>query len=102
MNNFEASGKKPSFWSASNHEKIQQSPMCILEAVQIKPIEKKALDRVFNYLIEKDKTKHDDHKRKIGPGDLMKVLNFLGLKPLKADINLIIWEVDDDLDGYIS
>ena len=32
----------------------------------------------------------------------MKVLNFLGLKPLKSDVALIIWEVDDDLDGYIS
>ena len=32
----------------------------------------------------------------------MKVLKFLGLKPLKSEVNLIIWEVDDDLDGYIS
>ena len=32
----------------------------------------------------------------------MKVLNFLGLKPLKSEVALIIWEVDDDLDGMIS
>ena len=32
----------------------------------------------------------------------MKVLNFLGLRPLKSDVEFIIWEVDDDLDGYVS
>ena len=32
----------------------------------------------------------------------MKVLNFLGLKLLKSDVALIIWEVDDDLDDYVS
>ena len=47
-------------------------------------------------------TKPKDHKNKIGPGDLLIVLNFLGLRPLKSEVNLIIWEVDDDLDGYIS
>ena len=60
------------------------------------------MDRVFEYLIDKDHSKPKDHKNKIGPGDLLIVLNFLGLKPLKSEVNLIIWEVDDDLDGYIS
>ena len=32
----------------------------------------------------------------------MKVLTFLGCKPLRSEVNLIIWEVDDDLDGYVS
>ena len=32
----------------------------------------------------------------------MKTLNFLGCKPLRSEVNLIIWEVDDDLDGYVS
>ena len=32
----------------------------------------------------------------------MNVLNFLGLSPLKAEVEFIIWEVDDDLDGYVS
>ena len=57
---------------------------------------------MFEYLIDKDQTKPKDHKNKIGPGDLLIVLNFLGLRPLKSEVNLIIWEVDDDLDGYIS
>ena len=29
-------------------------------------------------------------------------MNFLGLRPLKSEVSFIIWEVDDDLDGYIS
>ena len=32
----------------------------------------------------------------------MRVLNFLGLKLLKSEVALIIWEVDDDLDDYVS
>ena len=32
----------------------------------------------------------------------MKCLTFLGLKLLRADVALYIWEVDDDLDGYIN
>ena len=67
------------------------------------PIEQDCLDRVFKYLYEQDQGKKpDEHKTKIGPGDLMKCLNFLGLKPMRAEVALIIWEVDDDLDGYIS
>ena len=30
------------------------------------------------------------------------MLQFLGCKPSKAEVNLIIWEVDDDLDGFVS
>ena len=32
----------------------------------------------------------------------MKVLTELGCKPLRSEVNLIIWEVDDDLDGHVS
>ena len=32
----------------------------------------------------------------------MKVLTFLGLKLLRAEVALYIWEVDDDLDEYVS
>jgi Ca2+-binding EF-hand superfamily protein len=32
----------------------------------------------------------------------MKVLTFLGLKLLRSEVALYIWEVDDDLDGYVS
>ena len=83
-------------------EKLKYSPWEKLLEVQIKPIELECLDRVFAYLVSKDTTKHPDHAKKIGPGDVLKVLQFLGLKPLKSEVNLIIWEVDDDLDGYVS
>jgi Ca2+-binding EF-hand superfamily protein len=32
----------------------------------------------------------------------MRVLTNLGCKPLRSEVNLIIWEVDDDLDGFVS
>ena len=83
-------------------EKLKQSPWEVLKSVVIKPIEQECLDRVFAYLIAQDKTKNETNKNKIGPGDLMKVLTFLGCKPLRSEVNLIIWEVDDDLDGYVS
>ena len=57
---------------------------------------------MFEYLINQDADKNSAHKYKIGPGDLTRVLNFLGRKSLKSEVNLIIWEVDDDLDGYVS
>ena len=34
--------------------------------------------------------------------DVARVLQFLGLKPNKNQVNLIIWEVDDDLDGFVN
>ena len=34
--------------------------------------------------------------------DLARVLQFLGCKPSRSEVNLIIWEVDDDLDGFVS
>uniref|UniRef100_A0A7S3FWN1 EF-hand domain-containing protein n=1 Tax=Strombidium rassoulzadegani TaxID=1082188 RepID=A0A7S3FWN1_9SPIT len=83
-------------------DKLKESPWEKLKTVEIKPIEQECLDRVFQYLIDKDPTKPSNDKNKIGPGDLMKVLTFLGCKPLKSEVNLIIWEVDDDLDGYVS
>ena len=38
-----------------------------------------------------DAKKPAEHKQKIGAGDLMKVLLFLGQKPLKSEVALIIW-----------
>ena len=59
-------------------EKLKQSPWELLKGVQIKPIEQVCLDRVFAYLIDKDSKKPAEHKAKIGPGDLTKVLTWLG------------------------
>jgi Ca2+-binding EF-hand superfamily protein len=83
-------------------EKLKMSPSEVLKSVVIEPIEQECLDRVFNYLISRDNSKPEEHKNKIGPGDILKVLLYLGLKPLKSEVALIIWEVDDDLDGYVS
>lgn len=83
-------------------EKLKMSPSEVLKSVVIEPIEQECLDRVFNYLTSRDSSKPEEHKNKIGPGDVLKVLLFLGLKPLKSEVALIIWEVDDDLDGYVS
>lgn len=38
-----------------------------------------------------DNKKPEEHKKKIGEGDIMKVLNYLGQKPSKAEVKLIIW-----------
>jgi len=83
-------------------EKLKMSPSEVLKTVVIEPIEQECLDRVFNYLISRDNSKPEEHKNKIGPGDVLKVLLYLGLRPLKSEVALIIWEVDDDLDGYVS
>ena len=34
--------------------------------------------------------------------DIARALQFLGCKPTRAEVMLIIWEVDDDLDSYVS
>ena len=57
---------------------------------------------MFEWLIRKDDNKPKEQQEKIGPGDILNVLNFLGLRPLKSEVEFIIWEVDDDLDGYVS
>ena len=83
-------------------EKLKQSPYEVLKSVQIKPIEQECLDRVFDHLTTRDPKKPVEHATKIGSGDLMRVLTKLECKPLRSEVNLIIWEVDDDLDGYVS
>ena len=83
-------------------DKLKLSPAEQLKEVEIQTIEQEQLDRVFNYLCKADKTKQEDHKDKIGPMDVARTLQFLGLRPSKSEVDLIIWEVDDDLDGYVN
>ena len=40
--------------------------------------------------------------KKIGPDDVAGMLIKLGCKPTLTQVKLIIWEVDDDLDGFVS
>merc|ERR1711937_197855 len=91
--------RKASFWSASNEEKIVQSPWEVLKKREISSIEQDCLNKVFKHLCSQDPKKAEEHKNKIGPTDLMKVLTFLGLKLLRAEVALYNWEVDDDHDG---
>merc|ERR1712147_69603 len=52
--------------------------------------------------ISHDTKKEEPHKNKISPMDVARVYQFLGLRPTKNQVNLVIWEVDEDLDGYIN
>ena len=81
-------------------EKLKQSPAEILKTVEIQSIEQEQLNRVFEFLTTRDTTKTE--KEKISAMDIARALQFLGCKPTRAEVELIIWEVDDDLDGYVS
>ena len=84
-------------------EKLKMSPAEKLKEVVIKPIEQECLDRVFDYLINKDKDPKRDRNAmdKITYMDLARVLQYLGCKPSANEVRLIIWEIDDDLDGFV-
>ena len=81
-------------------EKLKTSPAEILKTVEIQSIEQEQLNRVFEFLTTRDTTKTE--KEKISAMDIARALQFLGCKPTRAEVELIIWEVDDDLDGYVS
>ena len=83
-------------------EKLKTSPAEQLKQVDIQTIEQEELDRVFNYLCAQDKNKEEKYKDRIGSMDIARTLQFLGLRPSKAEVDLIVWEVDDDLDGYVN
>jgi hypothetical protein len=59
-------------------EKLKMSPAEKLKDVVIKPIEQECLDRVFNYLIDKDKKKLKEQCNKISHMDIACVLQYLG------------------------
>lgn len=82
-------------------EKLKKSPAEILKTVEIQKIEQECLNRVFTFLSTRDTTK-TEHTDKISAMDIARTLQFLGCRPTRADVELIIWEVDDDLDGYVS
>ena len=82
-------------------EKLKTSPAEILRTVEIQTIEQEQLNRVFDFLCSRDTTK-TDNLDKISAMDIARTLQFLGCRPTRADVDLIIWEVDDDLDGFVS
>jgi hypothetical protein len=71
-------------------EKLKQSPAEILKTVHIQTIEQEQLNRVFEFLCRQDKTKTEHHD-KISAMDIARTLQFLGCKPTRAEVELIIW-----------
>ena len=71
-------------------DKLKQSPAEILKTVEIQTIEQTQLDRVFNYLTRQDTTKTDNHD-KISAMDIARTLQYLGCRPTRAEVELIIW-----------
>ena len=83
-------------------DKLKTSPAEQLKNVEIQTIEQEQLDRVFEWLCEKDTNKEEKYRNMIGSMDIARALQKLNLRPSKAEVDLIIWEVDDDLDGYVN
>jgi|TARA_B110000285_G_C14803789_1_gene458731 Ca2+-binding EF-hand superfamily protein len=83
-------------------EKLRNSPAELLKNIEITNIEHEYLDRVFEFMIKQDETKPELYKKHISAMDVAKVLLHLGMHPTKSEVKLIIWEVDDDLDTYVS
>ena len=77
----------------------KKSPDELLEEVEVHQVERQALDRVFRTFL---KTSDNPSLDKFGHTEVSKILNHLGVPQSKADVELIIWEVDEDLDGAIS
>ena len=75
-------------------EKLKQSPAEILKTVQIQSIEQEQLTRVFEFLCTQDKTK-TENLDKISAMDIARTLQFLGCKPTRAEVELIIWVSGD-------
>ena len=72
-------------------EKLKKSPAEQLKSVTIQSIEMDCLNRVFSFLSTRDTTKSEKEKEKIGAMDIAKTLQFLGCRPSRAEVELIIW-----------
>ena len=71
-------------------EKLKQSPAEILKEVEIQTIEQECLNRVFDFLVSQDTTK-TENMDKISAMDIARTLQFLGTRPTRAEVELIIW-----------
>ena len=79
----------------------KESPEERLKKVEIKPVERECLDRVFrklsiisydpNSIVNLTPDKPKEAKEKISASDLMRALQILGEKPAKSDVDLMIW-----------
>jgi len=75
----------------------------ILAEVQIFPIERQHLDRVFNLLSNASpKSYAKDEKPYISLEDITAILEKLDFKMHRSEIELMIWEVDENLDDRVD
>lgn len=74
-------------------DKLKMSPAEELKKVEIKTIEQECLNRVFDYLTSQcdASQKVPGTEDKIGPNEIAKTLLFLGCRPTRAEVELIIW-----------
>ncbi len=79
--------------NASRKAQKEMSSQEKLALVEIKPIEKSALDKVFNRLCRArlDKDKRDSAKDYFIADDIAKVLQDLNFKMTRHEIDLMIW-----------
>ena len=81
----------------------KKSPDELLEEVEIYPAEREALDRVFRTFVSKsDDPRAIERCEKFGWQEVYRILRDLGCNQNKQEVQLMIWEVDEDLDGYVS
>jgi Ca2+-binding EF-hand superfamily protein len=81
----------------------KKSPDELLEEVIIHQVEREALDRVFGNFVSKSEDPRAIEKcEKFGWQEVYQVLKELGSPMSKQDVQLMIWEVDEDLDTYVS
>lgn len=82
----------------------KKSPDELLEEVKIHQVERDALDRVFSKFVSMREPPTDRRERDkfFGWQEVSKVLRQLGCPLSKSEVMLMIWEVDEDLDGLVS
>ncbi|CAG9329637.1 unnamed protein product [Blepharisma stoltei] len=81
----------------------KKSPDELLEEVKIHQVERDALDRVFKTFVSKsDDPRAIESCVKFGWQEVSRVLHELGCRQSKQEVQLMVWEVDEDLDGYVS
>mmetsp|Transcript_14825 Transcript_14825/g.27437 ORF Transcript_14825/g.27437 Transcript_14825/m.27437 type:complete len:191 (+) Transcript_14825:49-621(+) len=81
----------------------KKSPDELLEEVEIQQVERERLNQVFQHFVNKS----EDNRDKISPNhfgaaEVAKVLRELNSNLSKTEVQLMVWEVDEDLDGYVS
>lgn len=65
---------------------------------EIKPVEKTRLEAVFHLFLAQDPSIKDC----FGGKNIYSILEKLNYKPARDEVENMLWEVDEDLDGYVS